>query len=294
MFSNVVVGIDGRAGGRDAVALAKRLSAAGARITLAHVYGGNILIRSGAALVLAPGGEKSEQLLMRERTAASLDAELKSYGAASVGRGLHAVAQRQNADVLVIGSCHRGALGRTFLGDDSQGTLNGAPCPVSIAPAGYLETQDQLAHVGVGYDASPESGQALALARRIAAHHGSAIRALSVVSLQSIPYGEPIPVDWPEVAQGLVDGERKRFQEVDDVDGDASYGEPSEELARFSEELDLLIVGSRGYGPMGRLLNGSTSTYLARRTQCPLLVVPPAAATSQLPAARPLRAQARA
>jgi nucleotide-binding universal stress UspA family protein len=57
-----------------------------------------------------------------------------------------------------------------------------------------------------------------------------------------------------------------------------TYGEPSEELAQFSEELDLLIVGSRSYGPVGRLFNGSTSNYLARRARCPLLVLPRSAA----------------
>ena len=53
-----------------------------------------------------------------------------------------------------------------------------------------------------------------------------------------------------------------------------SYGEPSGELWRFGQELDLLIVGSRGYGPIARLVNGSTSNYLARRAPCPLLVLP--------------------
>jgi hypothetical protein len=38
--------------------------------------------------------------------------------------------------------------------------------------------------------------------------------------------------------------------------------------SRFSRR----IVGSRSYGPVGRLFNGSTSNYLARRARCPLLV----------------------
>jgi nucleotide-binding universal stress UspA family protein len=50
--------------------------------------------------------------------------------------------------------------------------------------------------------------------------------------------------------------------------------DPSEELATMAEHLDLLVVGSRAYGPSGRLLSGTTSTQLARRAPCPLLVVP--------------------
>jgi nucleotide-binding universal stress UspA family protein len=278
MFSNVLVGVDGRPGGRDAIALAKQLMEPGAQITLARVHGGNLHFSSGAALALAAGRKDSKHLLTRERADASLDAKLTTYAAPSVGRGLHELAERQSADLLVVGSCHRGLLGRVVLGDDTLAALNGAPCAIAIAPSGYAEMPQGLGKVGIGYDASPESHQALAAARALAERHGSTIRALSVVSLQSIPYGEPIPVGWPQIAAELVDDELKRFHDVDDVVGDATYGEPSEELARFGDELDLLIVGSRGDGPMGRLFNGSTSNYLARRARCPLLVLPRTAA----------------
>ena len=43
-----------------------------------------------------------------------------------------------------------------------------------------------------------------------------------------------------------------------DVDGDMAYGQPGPELARFSRDLDLLVVGSRRLGPMDRLIEGST------------------------------------
>jgi nucleotide-binding universal stress UspA family protein len=53
-----------------------------------------------------------------------------------------------------------------------------------------------------------------------------------------------------------------------------NYGDASEELARFAADVDLLIVGSRGAGPLGRLINGSTSTRLAGHSSRPLLVMP--------------------
>jgi nucleotide-binding universal stress UspA family protein len=37
MFKHIVVGVDGREGGRDAVALARLLGAMGGKLTLAHV-----------------------------------------------------------------------------------------------------------------------------------------------------------------------------------------------------------------------------------------------------------------
>ena len=64
------------------------------------------------------------------------------------------------------------------------------------------------------------------------------------------------------------------MRELSDVDGRAVYGLAGEELARFGDELDILVVGSRGYGPLRRLVSGSTSNYLERHARCSLLVLP--------------------
>ncbi len=279
MFTEVVVGVDGRQGGRDAVALAQQLALPDGQTTLVRVHGGNAVLRTGAALALAGGRQRSEELLAFEREEASADADLMTYAAPSVGRGLHDVAVSRRADLIVVGSCHRGMAGRVFLGDDMSAALNGASCAVAIAPAGYATNTAALSVIGVGYDGSPESEQALGAARDLASRNASTIKALAVISLQSAPDGEPLPDNWPEMAEQLVDEQRRRLDGFGDIDGDAKYGEPSDELEAFSEELDLLIVGARGYGPVGRLLNGSTSNYLARRIRCPLLVLPRSAAS---------------
>jgi hypothetical protein len=52
MFQKVLVGVDGRAGGRDAIALAQQLVASASRLVLADVYGTSAL--RGAA---GAGGE---------------------------------------------------------------------------------------------------------------------------------------------------------------------------------------------------------------------------------------------
>ena len=41
-----------------------------------------------------------------------------------------------------------------------------------------------------------------------------------------------------------------------------------------SDEADLLVVGSRGYGPFRRVLLGSVSAKLAESSPCPFLVCP--------------------
>ena len=59
-----------------------------------------------------------------------------------------------------------------------------------------------------------------------------------------------------------------------------------EELGVYSASLDLQSVGSRGYGPIGRLIHGSTSQQLARTARCPFLVL-----TAPLASSRRLRRQ---
>ena len=51
-------------------------------------------------------------------------------------------------------------------------------------------------------------------------------------------------------------------------------GPPVDELLAFGDQVDLLVVASRGHGPLRRLLLGSTSAHLARSSRCPLLVLP--------------------
>src|SRR3954453_11132818 len=53
-------------------------------------------------------------------------------------------------------------------------------------------------------------------------------------------------------------------------------------LALYSSSLDLLIVGARGYGPVGRLIHGSTSQQLAHTARCPLLVLARVAHASEM------------
>jgi len=274
MFNNVLVAVDGRQGGRDAIALARQLAAPGGRMTLAHVDPIETH-RNGSDPHPA-----SRKMLSDERASAAVDARILAVHGASAAGGLHQLAARGRYDLLVVGSCHRGALGRRFAGNHTLAALHGAPCAVAVAPSGYTPPS-HLARIGVGRDGSRESMQALDAARAIAARTGATIEPLLVLPVQSIPYGQPIEHRWSKVATQLTPEDLARLGGVDDLEGQVSYGSPGEELACLSEEVDLLIVGSRSCGPVGRLFTGSTSSYLARRVRCPLLVFPHSADRSE-------------
>jgi len=57
-------------------------------------------------------------------------------------------------------------------------------------------------------------------------------------------------------------------------------GDPPHALARHGVELDLLVIGSRGHGPLRRTLLGGVSAEVMRAAPCPVLAVPRTAALS--------------
>ena len=280
MFKNVLVGVDGRPNGRDAIALAALLTDPDGKLTLAHVHTGDLR----PTHAIAPGlvreeREDSHKLLEAERTAADVKAELLSVVSMSPGRGLHEQAEEQNADLLVVGSCSHGAFGRAMLGDDTHAALNGAPCAVAIASRGYAEHPHPLANVGVAYNASPESKAALTIAHELAAPTSATVHALEVVSIPTYAYTGIVPPAIGESIEVMIQEANGRMKALADVEGRTVYGLAGEELAAFGDQVDILVAGSRGYGPVKRLVLGSTSDYLQRHARCSLLVLPRVAAS---------------
>jgi nucleotide-binding universal stress UspA family protein len=275
MFANVIVGVDGTPTGRDAVKLALALADEGARIALTHVYGAVPTPgRASSPASEAREHERATSLLEAEREENAVTAELIAFCASSVGRGLHTLAEREQADLLVVGSHGRGLAGRVLVGDDTSAALNGATCAVAVAPRGYVARSGGFLRVGVGYDFSPESRAALALARRLAQRDGAKLSALYVVSMPAWGYIAPMPSNWGEIVEDDRRAAEEKVASLEGLEAKAAYGLAVEELAAFGDRVDLLVVGSRNYGPVRRLMLGSTSHGLARHARCALLVLP--------------------
>jgi nucleotide-binding universal stress UspA family protein len=264
MFKNVLVGVDGSRNGRDAIALACKLMDPDGKLTLAHVHNGEV----------AEECEDSHKLLNGERTGADVKAEMVSVVSMSPGRGLHEQADKQGTDLLVVGSCSHAAFGRAMLGDDTRGALNGAPCAVAVAARGYADGPASITKVGVAYNTSPESKAALVIAQELAAPTSATVHALEVVSIPTYAYTGLITPPIGESIEVMIQEANSRMKELPGVEGHAVYGLAGEELAAFGDQVDILVVGSRGYGPVKRLVLGSTSDYLQRHARCPLLVLP--------------------
>ena len=272
MFHNIIVGIDERSGSTDAIALARDLVAPEGTITLAHVNVVYPIYAKGMNTSLdLELRHASRELLARVSAETGISATV-SIDSRSVGRGLHELAEIHGADLLVVGSTQHGLVGRVFVGDDTRDAMNGAPCAVAIAPSAYAEGEHVIREIGVAYNETEESAHALNVARRIAHAHGAKLSAFEAVSLPMyVYYG--FGIAYSDIAEETLASVRSQLGRLEDVEPHAAFGDPAEELTTYSASLDLLVVGSRDFGPLGRLVHSSTSRRLSHTARCPLLIL---------------------
>lgn len=288
MFKTIVVGVDGREGGRDALSLAGRLAlmAGGGDLVAVRVLPFDYYVsRAGAPPYssIAEGDAKAE--VEDELAKAGVEARVRVLGDSSPGRALHRVAEDEHADLIVVGSTHHGRFGRVLAGDDAAATVHGSAWPVAVAPRGLAGRESgTVQQIGVGFDGSAEARQALELAVALARGCGARMKVRAVVE-------SPVPdadagaydSDWLERAMSAAEADMRAALEGVDVEAQREVvtGTPVPELVALSEEVDLLVVGSRAWGPVRRILVGSTAASLMREAHCPVLVLPRGAATGQ-------------
>jgi nucleotide-binding universal stress UspA family protein len=278
----IVVGYDGSEQSNDALALGAALAdATGARLLLAGAYGPEDIVRH--EVLDARRAEVRERLVAVAESLprdASLQVQQRAVRGSSVAAALQALAEAEDPRALVLGSCHRGAVGRVLIGGVADRLLHGAPCPVIVAPRGLAERGPvEIGVVCVGFDGSSEGWAALQRAAQIAAAAGARLRiALAVPPLT----GMPMPVFPPEVvkehleaAQIELDRARQSVSRRLEPEARLLRGDPAQQLAgEAGHGVDLLVVGSRGYGPLRRVLLGSVSAALMHAAPCPVMVVP--------------------
>lgn len=181
MFNRVLVGVDGRASGRDAIALARALAGSPGRLVLAHVHGAQ---PSRGRFGTSDSRAQAHHLVTSVRVENGLTCPTVVARNGSPAAGLHRLVEQEGADLLVVGSSHRGPLGRVLLGDDSLAALVAARCAVAVAPRGYVFASPAWRAVGVGDDGSSGSVRALQVASDIASEHDAQVQILSPMAAQ--------------------------------------------------------------------------------------------------------------
>jgi nucleotide-binding universal stress UspA family protein len=222
---------------------------------------------------------------------AGLEADLRAVEGHSAARGIHGVADEETAALVVIGVTGAGRAARGLVGSTAERVIHGAPCPVAVVPESFEPSGVTV--VGVAFLPSPEGQEALHAGAMLARAAGAQLR---VVALLKPEFGavegahaDPrgvrdnqrrgeAAVTHEEAMQAAVQDALGQVPEVRDVRVDVEFGEPEESLVDLSRHLDVLVMGSRGYGPAKAVLLGGVSRRVTAAAECPVLVIPRGAA----------------
>jgi nucleotide-binding universal stress UspA family protein len=218
---------------------------------------------------------------------------VKALPPVGVTRALQNVVDEEHASLVVVGSSKRGVLGQAVPGTTAQRVINRSACPVVVVPRGY-DAPKQLTTIGVAFVPTPEGRRALHEAATIAQMSDADLRVLSVVKpgigadasagparAAAARNRAQLEATLTAAIAELADGVRATSEVLVD--------DPARALANVSQHLDLLVMGSRGYGPGLAVLRGGVSRRVTMKARCPVLVVPRGSTKSlALPAHRSL------
>ena len=284
-IAHVAAAVDSYSEGRDATMLAATVSrAVGAEIMLLAVEPDLPLIIPG--LQRKRVREETEAMLRDTSAALAPGARRKIDSDLSVARGIERLVRAEHRDLVVVGSNRRGDEGRVSIGHITRQLLSDLGCALAIAPRG-LSAGDPLTlrRIGVGFDGGPEAHAALVTAARIAAGAGARLVVRGAID-DRVP-----PLGWPNVWMGailesweeMMDEEERDLREsitaaLAGISAEAEIqitrGRPHKSLVALSTDVDLLVIGSRRWGPLARLLLGGTGEALVHAAECSLLIVP--------------------
>jgi nucleotide-binding universal stress UspA family protein len=289
MFKRTVVGCKDSGEGRDAVAL-------GATIALATDAGPSLVCAYPTSIFPVPGSSdratflaQAEATLRRERDSQGPQALIDAVPDPFVARALRHYAARWHAGLVVVGSDASAPAGQAAIGRRSRQLLYDAPftpqkLPFSLALArrGFHEQSVELRRIGVGYDCGPEAQAALAFAAELGRATGSTLAIHSVIE-------DRVPVftaekwigskDLGEMWEGRRQSAQTEAEEAASLldiptEVTGAVGDPGLQMRDLSERVDLLVVGSRRWGPVARLVSGSVGETLVSEAHCSIMIVP--------------------
>ena len=196
-------------------------------------------------------------------------------------------AEEIGAGLIIVGSRGLGTIRRSLTGSVSDSVVHYAHCPVLVARGEAVELPTKIL---VAIDGSEEAVLAASTAADLAKGTGSE---LHVVYVEPLTYAhqlagwETYNVDLLNRLDEAAEEEassrlEEQVQKITETGGEiagahARVGYPDAEIVGLAGRLDagLIVMGSRGLGPLRRALMGSVSDSVVRHAHCPVLVVRP-------------------
>lgn len=285
----VVVGHDGTDSGDDAALLGAQLSGStGEPLVVVAVYPQENPIGMGRVDAewvdyVREHAEEVSACARRFLEERGVTADYRVVGSHSAAHGLDDVAEETGASMIVVGSARKGARRRISPGSTGDRLLHGAMCPVAVAPRGHRDrsVEARVTRIGVAYVDAPEARVALNVAAGLVRETNAALTLYTVVAPRAEIFAPVTGRDAEEAFMGAVrDAARAALDEAlaslpFEAADELLEGDVVDELAALDDhECDLLVCGSRGYGPVRRVLLGGVARKLTRRAACPVMVVP--------------------
>jgi len=269
----LVIGCDGSDGADDAIGLARLLAGEEASFLLVDVAPRSTLGRHFGEHRPADFSICCHALEASTRPAA---VDTRTVRADSPAEVLADVAGDERHDLIVVGSPHRGLLGRALLGSVAKSLLHCSPVPVpvAIAPRGFAGAE-RPNRIAVGFDGTHEAESALDWAEGFAAAHGAELDVFVVATPPvSIPgalgYRPPGPAEPFEALEDAVD----RVAEGTRIHAHLLVGPAAPNLSAATSTADLLVVGTQSHDALEEALIGSVADALVTAPRCPVVAVP--------------------
>lgn len=284
----VVVGYEGGDTGHDAISFANRWARAShdpVNVVTVHPGAAPMGIGRVDAEWVAYEREEADRLLSEAKTlvADGVEASYLRVDAGSAAHGLSDIVEPKDGEgvsMLVLGSRRTRGMRRTFPGSTADRLLHGAAAPVTVVPWGYADIEERpLAKVAVAFVDTPEGRVAFQHASLIAQHLSASLTVLSVVpDTRVVPgLGESRRFEGESRRgyQDSVDAIIATAPEGLEVTGKLLRGPVVDALSDLSfDECDVLVCGSRGYGPVRRVLLGGVSSRVVRHSKVPVILIP--------------------
>jgi nucleotide-binding universal stress UspA family protein len=287
MASRVVIGYDGSEASEDAVAFGLTwCRSTGDVPVIATVYPEEHPLGAGHVDVewATYVREQAESIQDKARATVGDAALYRNIASTSAAHGLADLAEDVEAVVVIVGTSHETGLTRALLGSSTERLLHGATAPVTVVPSGWRQSApEQISSIGVAYVDTRDGREALRMAVRAALRIPARLRLYSVLGRSSERYSY---LAGRTDEQAVLDKARDSFGKALEF---AAAGVPPElepqtvllegavveSLAALGpDDVDVLVCGSRGYGPARRVLLGGVSSRLIRRARLPVVVVP--------------------
>ena len=287
MANRVVIGYDGSQASEDAVAFGLTwCRSTGDVPIIATVYPEEHPLGIGRVDVEWATYVREQAEIIQDNARATVgDAALyRNVASTSAAHGLADLAEDVEAVMLIVGTTQETGISRTLLGSITERLLHGATAPVTVVPPGWRQSApDRISSIGVAYVDTRDGREALQVAVRVALRIPARLTLYSILGQSSERYSYLV---GRTDEQAFVDKARDSYGKALEF---AAAGVPpelepravllegavAESLAALGpDDVDMLVCGSRGYGPVRRVLLGGVSSPLIRRARLPVAVVP--------------------